>query len=103
MIEQEQYHLSMQSAELDTAFGEIRNSQNDFGQTLLDHGNRLTRCEYGLGETARDLDFVQDYSIHQVFTMAWWRLEDSEGLESSLRTKIEPCINVSVATWFPSM
>ena len=62
ILEREQYHLSMQSAELDTAFGEIRNSQNNFGQTLLDHGNRLTRCEYGLGETARDLDFVQDYS-----------------------------------------
>ena len=32
----------------------------------MDHDGRLTHCEFGLGETARDLDFVQDYasSIH---------------------------------------
>ena len=30
------------------------------GQTLIDHDRRLARCEHGLGEAARDLDFVQD-------------------------------------------
>ena len=61
-IEREHYHLSVQAAELDTAFGEIQTSQGDMGRTLLDHDRRLARLEHGLGETARDLDFVQDYS-----------------------------------------
>ena len=54
--------MSVQLAELDTAFGEIQTSQGDIGRTLPDHDRRLVRLEHGLGETARDLDFVQDYS-----------------------------------------
>ena len=42
-VEQDHNHLALQVAEMDTAFGE----QN----------RRLGRTEFGLGETARDLDF----------------------------------------------
>ena len=52
VMEQEQYHLGVQVAELDTAYA--------------DYSGRLISAEFGLGETARDLEFLQDYasSIH---------------------------------------
>eukprot|EP00435_Cladocopium_sp_Y103_P063267 s968_g24.t2 len=57
--ERDQYFYSLQLAELDTAFGELRDNQSD-------HDRRLVHCEYGVGETARDLEFMQDYtsSVH---------------------------------------
>ena len=52
VMEREQYHLGVQVAELDTAY--------------TDYSGRLISAEFGLGETARDLEFLQDYasSIH---------------------------------------
>ena len=52
VMEREQYHLRVQVSELDTAY--------------TDYSGRLLSAEFGLGETARDLEFLQDYasSIH---------------------------------------
>ena len=47
-VEQDHNHLALQVAEMDTTVGE--------------HNNRLVRAEFGLGETARDLDFLTDYA-----------------------------------------
>ena len=51
-MEEQHYYLGLQVAELDTAYS--------------DYSGRLIHTEFGLGETARDLDFLQDYasSIH---------------------------------------
>ena len=51
-MEREHYDLGVQVAELDTAY--------------TDYSGRLLSAEFGLGETARDLEFLQDYasSIH---------------------------------------
>ena len=52
IMEEQHYYLGLQVAELDTAYS--------------DYSGRLIHTEFGLGETARDLDFLQDYasSIH---------------------------------------
>ena len=52
VMEREHYHLGVQVAELDGA--------------CTDYSGRLISAEFGLGETARDLEFLQDYasSIH---------------------------------------
>eukprot|EP00435_Cladocopium_sp_Y103_P059945 s196_g21.t1 len=47
-MERDHYHLAVQVAELDTSYGE--------------HQNRLVRVEYGLGEIARNLEFLTDYA-----------------------------------------
>ena len=52
IMEEQHYYLGLQVAELDTAYS--------------DYSGRQIHTEFGLGETARDLDFLQDYasSIH---------------------------------------
>ena len=52
IMEEQRYYLGLQVAELDTAYS--------------DYSGRLIHTEFGLGETARDLEFLQDYasSIH---------------------------------------
>ena len=52
VMEREQYHLAVQIAEFDTAY--------------TNYNGRLMQAEFGLGETARDLEFLQGYasSIH---------------------------------------
>ena len=47
-VERDYNHLALQVAEMDTTVGE--------------HENRLARTEFGLGETARDLEFLTDYA-----------------------------------------
>ena len=46
-VENDAYYMGRQLAELDTSYGI--------------HERRLQTTEHGLGETARDLDFLTDY------------------------------------------
>eukprot|EP00435_Cladocopium_sp_Y103_P055810 s873_g18.t1 len=57
--ERDHYFYALQLAELDSAFGDLRGTQSD-------QDRRLVHCEFGVGETARDLEFMQDYtsSVH---------------------------------------
>ena len=48
LAEEQHYYLGLQVVELDTAYA--------------DYSGRLIHAEFGLGETARDLDFFQDYA-----------------------------------------
>ena len=52
LAEEQHYYLGLQVVELDTAYA--------------DYSGRLIHAEFGLGETARGLEFLQDYasSIH---------------------------------------
>ena len=82
VMEREQYHLGVQVAELDTAY--------------TDYSGRLISAEYGLGETARDLEFLQDYasSIHYGLL----KLEGSGDTISSAQTRTGICMQLNGQT-----
>jgi hypothetical protein len=68
IMEEQHYYPGLQVAELDTAYS--------------DYSGRLIHTEFGLGETARDLDFLQDYASS--IYMGWSRLGVSGGTMNCL-------------------
>ena len=79
IMEEQHYYLGLQVAELDTAYS--------------DYSGRLIHTEFGLGETARDLEFLQDYasSIHYGLV----EIGDSGGTMNSPQTRTGTCMQLN--------